>query len=558
VVDGGTLRGRAFVFALGAGVVAFGLALLPVSTGSLRIANAGPALILAIVCAVFCWAAAERTVAGTASAIDCAIVRLVDATGGDLASPIPDQVGATVPQLSDAMAKLFKQLAANMADIEWLALYDIVTGLPNRSYFRRLCEEALAAMAPALPGTLLFIDLDRFKAVNDTRGHAAGDMLLAQVAQRLRAAAEGAAAIHRIDAPLVGRLAGDEFTIFLPGLPDEAASGVARDVLATLVRPFDIGGGQASVGASIGIASRSGPDTTLTELMKAADVAMYHAKEQGRGRAEHFTPTLASAFAARERIDTDLRAAIEAGEFSLAFQPQVNVRDGQVVAAEALLRWQHPVDGARDAGTFISRAEDNGLIVEIGRWEVAEIARTIAHWARQGATHRLGVNVGLRQLDHAGFLAELAGAMRQAGAPLSLLELEIGETLAMHCTDAALAAISAMRSEGARVAIDDFGTGYSNIARLKELPIDRVKLDRSLIEPLIHRYDTRAVVHAAVGLVHALGCEAVAVGVENGNQAEMLRVIGCDVLQGRVIAPPMDEAGLIAWVDARAPRRLIG
>ena len=546
------------MFALGAGVVAFVLALLATSSGRLELAAASPVLIPAIVCAVFCWATAEHTVAGTASAIDAAIERLVSATAGDLASPIPPQVGASVPRLSVAMSKLFQQLTVNLADIEWLALYDIVTGLPNRSYFRRTCEQALEAMTPTMPATLLFIDLDRFKVVNDTRGHAAGDMLLAQVAQRLRGAADAAAAIHRIEAPLVGRLAGDEFTMFLPGLPDSASGIVARDVLATLVRPFDIGGAQACVGASIGIATRSAPDTTLTELMKAADVAMYHAKEQGRGRAEHFTPMLANAFAARERIDADLRAAIDANQFALVFQPQVGARDGRVVATEALLRWRHPTEGLIHAGSFIGRAEDNGLIVDIGRWEVAEIARTIAGWAKAGVTHRLGVNVGTRQLDHAGFLADLAAAMREAGAPSALLELEIGETLAMHCSDAALAAISELRRQGARIAIDDFGTGYSNIARLKELPIDRIKLDRSLIEPLATRHEARTIANAAVGLIHALGHEAVASGVEHADQAEVLRVIGCDVLQGHAVAAPMDEAALLAWIDAREPRRLLG
>lgn len=558
MIDGRTLRSRAFLFALGAGAIAFVLALLAASSGRLEMASAAPVLIPAIVCAVICWAAAERSVAGTAAAIDSAIRRLVEATAGDLASPIPDEVGASVPQLSDAMAKLFRQLTVNMADIEWLALYDIVTGLPNRAYFRRLCEEALATMAPDMPGTLLFIDLDRFKAVNDSRGHAAGDMLLAQVAQRLRGAGEEMVVVHSVAPPLIGRLAGDEFTIFLPGLPDTAGESVARAVLATIARPFDVGGAQASVGASIGVAHRHGPATTLTELMKAADVAMYHAKEQGRGRAESYTPSLASAFAVRERIDADLRAAIEGDQFALVFQPQVGARDGRVVAAEALLRWQHPTDGVRHAASFIGRAENNGLIVDIGRWEVAEIARTIARWAKGGATHRLGVNVGARQLDHAGFLGELSAAMRAAGAPPSLLELEIGETLSMHCSEAALIAIAGLRADGARIAIDDFGTGHSNIARLKTLPIDRVKLDRSLVAPLARRHEARSVAQASIGLIHALGHEAVASGVEHADQADVLRVIGCDVLQGHAVAPPMDEDALLDWVGAREPRRLLG
>jgi diguanylate cyclase (GGDEF)-like protein len=552
VIDGVTLRSRALVFALAVGSVAFVLAVLATWSGRIDLTNAGPALIPALVCAVFCWAAAERTVAGTAAAIDSAIARLVRATAGDLKSPIPPEVGASVPMLSDAMATLFDQLSVTLADIERLALYDSVTGLPNRSHFRQSCELALGAMPPEMPGTLLFIDLDRFKAVNDTRGHAAGDMLLAQVAQRLRAAGTSAAALHQVAPPLIGRLAGDEFTMFLPGLPDAAAGAVARDVLATLIRPFELAGAQACVGASIGIASRARATTTLTELMKAADVAMYHAKEQGRGRAEAFTPMLAQALATRDRIDLDLRAAIEGREFALAFQPQIAVRDGQVVAAEALLRWRHPVDGLRSAASFIARAEDTGLIVDIGHWEAAEIARTIALWVRRGASHRLGVNVGARQLDHAGFLADLRVAMQAAAAPPSLLELEIGETLAMHCSDAALAAIAALRAEGARITIDEFGTGYSNIARLRAFGVDRVKIDRSLTADVATRHEARIVAHAAIGLIHALGCEAVASGIEDSAQAEVLRVIGCDTLQGNGIAAPMSEDALAGWIAARS------
>ena len=308
---------------------------------------------------------------------------------------------------------------------------------------------------------------------------------------------------------------------------------------------FDVLGTEIQIGASIGIAMRPIHGETLTDLMRAADAAMYHAKASGRGRAEHFSETLAAQIADRAQLECDLREAIDTDQFALVFQPQVSLPEGRIVAAEALLRWRHPRDGLRLPGTFIQRAEETGLIVEIGEWVIATVADTIARWGRIGIEQRLAINVSPRQLDHVGFFRRLRAAMHDANAPAHLLELEITETLAMHCSAEVVEAIAALRADGATIAIDDFGTGYSNLARLRDLPVDRVKLDRSLIEHIVDHDEARTIVNAVIGLIHGLGCEAVAEGIESPDQADILRIIGCDVIQGYAVAPPMDEAAFI-------------
>lgn len=549
-MDEVTLKSRAIVFAMCAGAVAFILALVATSSGGIDITDVSRALIPAIVCATMCWASAERSIGAVAAAIDAAIARLTQAAHGDLGGAIPGEIAENVPQLATAMRGLFEQLNANLDSVHRLAMFDPVTGLANRTNFRRTCERLLSDMPAGTGGALFFIDLDRFKTVNDTMGHACGDMLLGMVANRLRAVADGVQGPSGIAAPLIGRLAGDEFTMFFPGLGDAGeAARIGRGVLFALAEPFHLAGTDVAVGASIGIALRPQHGDTLTDLMRAADAAMYHAKSSGRGRAEHFSAELAAQIADRAALESELREAIDRDEFMLEFQPQIGVETGRIVGAEALLRWRHPRDGLRLPGTFLTRAEETGLIVEIGEWVVHHVAATIARWARIGIGQRLAINVSPRQLDHASFFLRLRAAMRAAAAPAHLLELEISETLAMHCSDDVIEAIALLRADGARIAIDDFGTGYSNLARLRSLPIDRVKLDRSLVEHIADDPAARTIAQAVIGLIHGLGCEAVAEGVESHAQAEILRVGGCDVMQGYAIAAPMDEAAFVAWSE---------
>lgn len=542
-----TLKSRAIVFAICAGAVAFILALCATASAGVDAGSIGRAIIPAIVCAAMCWASAERSVASTAAAIDAAIQRLARAAEGDLDGGIPPEIGECVPQLATAMTGLFRQLGANLESVNRLAMYDPVTALPNRTHFRRATERMLTDMPLGQRAALLFIDLDRFKSVNDTMGHATGDMLLGMVANRLRAVADRASLEGGAKHPLIGRLAGDEFTMFFPDLPDARdAMRISRGVLFALSEPFDLAGTEIMIGASIGIALRPDHGTTLHDMMRAADAAMYHAKAGGRGRAEHFSELLAAEIADRAQLEADLRDAVDRDEFTLVYQPQLALDDGRVVAAEALLRWSHP-SGLKLPASFIKRAEETGLIVEIGDWVIGEVASTIARWGRMGIEQRLAINISPRQLDHANFFLRLREAMRDAAAPARLLELEITETLAMHCSDEVVDAIATLRGDGATISIDDFGTGYSNLGRLRDLPIDRIKLDRSLIEHVATRAEARTIAQAVIGLVHGLGCEAVAEGIEHQHQADVLRIIGCDAMQGYAVAEPMDEAAFIAW-----------
>ena len=547
-MESASLKGRAIIFALCAGAVVFVLAVLATSQGAIGFGNLTRALVPAIVCAAFSWAAAERAIGTTARALDAAIERIAQAAQGDLEGPVPPEVGVVVPHLAEAMDGLFQQVAANLDSVHHLAMYDPVTNLPNRTHFRRVAERQLSEMPAGDVAALLFIDLDRFKAVNDTMGHAMGDVLLGMVANRLRAVADSATAGGEMGKPLIGRLAGDEFTMLFPKLDDaNQAARIARGALFALTEQFGLAGTDVEIGASIGIAMRPAHGTTLHDLMCAADAAMYQAKAAGRGRTELFSDELAAHLSDRAQLEIDLRSAIARGQFALVYQPQMSLRDGRIVAAEALLRWHHPSQGVRLPASFLQRAEETGLIVEIGDWVIAEVAGTIRRWADAGIEQRLAINISQRQLDHAMFFRRLRAAMHEAGAPARLLELEITETLAAHASDDVIEAIAALRADGATITIDDYGTGNSSVARLRALPIDRIKLDASLIEHVTDSPEARQIAQSMVGLIHGLGCEAVAEGIETVEQAQILQVIGCDVVQGYAVAEPMEEHALIGW-----------
>lgn len=553
-----SLKARAIVLAVAAGGVAFALALAGLSGGWGAGSISADALIMAVVTGSLAWAAAHRTVGRTAEALDSAIGRLVRGADGDLSSPVPSAVIRFAPRLAGAMGTLLTNQHAALSAVTRLALHDPVTDLPNRTSFRRAVDQLLVDLRDRDPAALLFIDLDRFKQINDSLGHALGDQLLAQVGARLQqvVAAEGEA----LDSypPLVGRLAGDEFTIFLPGIRRSAhAIQIGQRILAALQAPFDLEGHPASIGASIGVAMFPLHGTTLTELMRAADTAMYRAKAGGRGRVEPFNDALAAELDQRKALERDLATAIQGGQFALAFQPQVRAADGALVAAEALLRWQHP-HGVKLPGSFLPRAEETGQIVEIGEWVTGAVASTIVRWQRLGVEQRLTINISARQLDHAHFFRRLREALQAAGASAGRLELEIPAAVAMRASDDVVEAMSALRADGATIALDDFATGWSNFDRLTQLPFDRIKLSEGIIRHVADSADARAVAQALVALVHGLGSQVVAKGIETAQQADVLRVIGCDILQGFAVAEPMDEAGFLDWAKAGAGVRKAG
>ena len=545
-MQGVTLKSRATAFACAAGALVFILSLVLGQEQADDIAGLGRSLIIAILCGTMSWASARRTIATTAIAIDTATERLVAAAHGDLQSEVPPDIREELPDLSMAMESLLSQVRTNLDHVQRLALFDQVTGLANRTNFCRQVEHLLAERNENGLAALFFIDLDGFKGVNDTLGHAAGDQLLARVAGRLREVVMTQASAGLSDAVL-GRLAGDEFTLFFPKLPSrEGASRIARAIQFALGERFDLGSQQVELGASIGIACYPDHGETLSALLRSADIAMYHAKHQGRGRAEMFTAELALEAADRAELERDLLLALQRDEFLLQFQPQIEAGSGRVVAAEALVRWAHPERKVVLPSFFVPVAEESGAIVALGDWVISRVCETAARWARADVGQRIAVNVSGRELAQADFFLRLRHAMAAHNTPAHMLELEIAESLMMETNAHVLAQLRGLRHDGVRIAIDDFGTGYSNLSRLKELPVDRVKIDRSLVRDIATSAEARTICNAVVGLIQGLGMEVVVEGVESHAQMEMLRVIGCTLFQGYHFARPMDEAEYLA------------
>jgi len=555
-----SLRARAIAFAVSAGCLVFILAILG-TVASQSAEEAQETLIhglsAALICGVISWAVTFRAIADIAGSIDRLTARVKAASRGDF-SFVPDEIiRRELPELVESIDRLLSRVRLNIDSVEKLAMQDPVTGLPNRLSLRRYAEHVLRSRnASDKPGAMLFIDLDRFKTVNDTLGHALGDQVLNQVAERLQAVAEPSQGVEAsaTSKPLVARLSGDEFTILAPSLKrPEDASKLAHRVLRALSTPFEIGEHKIEIGASIGIAIFPDDGEDLTALMKNADLAMYHAKAAGRGQVQYFSERLKAENDERLALERQLRDALEQDQFELYLQPQISVRDMQSAAAEALIRWHHPELGLRAPKSFISVAEECGLIVDIGDWTINAVAETLSRWRNQGCTHRIGLNVSARQLERPDFFGRIDQAMRAFGAPWDQLELEITESLIMKAETHIIGRLQALRECGVTVSIDDFGTGYSNLARLRQLPIDRLKVDRSLIADIVVSAEARTIVHAIVALAHGLGYDVVAQGVESQVQGDILTAMGCDILQGFGIATPMDEPAFHAWVAGRQP-----
>jgi diguanylate cyclase len=485
----------------------------------------------------------KRAQSGMAQAIDAATARVVSATQGDLAAPTPAVVGKHLPKLAEALDCLFENVRANFDSVSTLAMFDPVTSLPNRTHFREEAERVLRALPEASNAALFFVDLDNFKSVNDTYGHAQGDQLLAMVARRLRLVADAGEA-----AAIVGRLAGDEFTLLFANVDGLAeAQRIGHDLLAAMTEPFDLAGHVVDVGASIGIALKSDAGKALTALMRAADVAMYHAKASGRRQFQFYTEALAEQLAARSQLDNDLRAGIARNELALMVQPQISLADGSLISAEALLRWNHPTRGLLMPHKFLAAAEESGLIFDISDWSLAEATRIAAEWKRSKVPARLAVNLGSRQMNHADFFPRFYGLVSALKIPISSFEVEVTEDNMMECGEAVIRELAWIRAEGARITIDTAGIGMSSLAQLRLLPVDRLKIHRGLIADVAVDPRAQAIVQAMIGLGHGLGYEVIAAGVETIEQIDILRVMGCDAVQGYVIAPPMSLNDFAAW-----------
>ena len=509
------------------------------------------ALVAGAFCLLVSYIAAERPNSENARALAALSERLLAVEDGDLVSPAPALVQLTMPKVAAAVDSLFAEVRASIENAHALGMYDPVTSLPNRLHFRSEADKLMSEVLEGARSAMLFVDLDRFKLVNDSLGHARGDQLLIMVANRLRVVVNAEFTGSVRTRPLLARLAGDEFTIFFPEIESIAEiERVARRIVLAIAEPFELCSHSVDIGASIGIAICPDHGASIEALMRAADIAMYRAKALGGGQYCLFDNDLAADHQQKIETEKALSEAVLRDEFVLAFQPQMSLVTGEVAGAEALLRWNHPRDGLRLPGTFIPVAERTGLIAEIGEWVTEEVASTLANWHRDGFDGRLGFNISPRQVERPDFFIKLRQEFADAGVPLSLIELEFTESAAMEVSANVLEEIAALRNDGARIAIDDFGTGYSNLARLRAMPLDRVKLDPSLTVDIETSEKARVIVQAVIQLIKGVECEIVAEAVETVAQADMLRAMGCDTVQGYVFAPPMMEEEFLAWTGS--------
>ena len=506
------------------------------------------ALAAGLFCLLISYIASERPNSESARALAALRDRLMAVEEGDLVSPAPASVRKAMPKLAQAVDTLFAEVRASIENAHALGMYDPVTSLPNRLHFRSEADKLLGEAA-GKTSAMLFVDLDRFKSVNDSLGHARGDQLLIMVANRLRVVVNAEFTGSSRNRPLLARLAGDEFTMFFPAVEEVAEiERLARRVVLAISEPFELSSHSVDIGASIGVALSPDHGVTIESLMRAADIAMYRAKALGGGQHCLFNDELAAEHQSKVDTEKALTEAVQRGEFVLAYQPQMSLSTGEIAGAEALLRWNHPRDGLRGPNSFIPVAERTGLIAEIGDWVTGEIAAVLADWSQRGFGRRLAFNISPRQLDRPDFFARLRHTFGDAQVPLFLVELEFTESAAMEVSETVLAEIAALRGDGVTISIDDFGTGYSNLARLRTMPLDRVKLDPSLIAEIETCEKARVIVQAVIQLIKGVECEIVAEAVETAAQADILRAMGCDTVQGYVFAQPMFEGEFLDWI----------
>ena len=429
------------------------------------------------------------------------------------------------------------------ARIGFLAHHDALTGLPNRRLFHMRLQNALDRHAQSAESVaVLCLDLDRFKQVNDTLGHAAGDALLKSVASRLQACT---------DAEMVVRLSGDEFAVLQSGAEQPVASeALARRIIEALGQPHDIEGHQVVVGASIGIAVMAPCQADVDILMRCADIALYRAKGDGRGRFRTFEGTMDAEMQARRTMAADLREALGRGEFQVFYQPLFQLAGGRVCAFEALLRWRHPVRGTVSPATFIPLAEELGLIVPIGEWVLTQACLDAAAWP---CHVKVAVNLSPTQLRSPGLFSAVQRALDLSGVSPSRLELEITETVLLHDSQTVLATLRQLNDLGLCIALDDFGTGYSSLSYLRSFPFGKLKIDQSFIQDVATRPECEAIVRSVTSLASMLGMTTTAEGVEGSEQLERLRNIGCTEVQGFLFDPPRPVADIQHWFTDRMP-----
>jgi diguanylate cyclase (GGDEF)-like protein len=423
---------------------------------------------------------------------------------------------------------------------EYLATRDALTGLPNRVLLNDRLEQAITNGARSRTGlAFMFIDLDRFKTINDSLGHQVGDELLKRVAERLESC------IRASDT--VARLGGDEFAVILENLrddDDEGAQQVAEKMISSMAVPMLINNQHLNTSCSIGISLYPVDGRDSATLMKHADVAMYYAKEKGRNNYQFFSAQMNARAQDRLAIENYLRLALRRNELLLHYQPRIDIPSGEMVGVEALIRWQHPRRGLLGPGKFIEIAEDSGLIVPIGEWVLEQACNQAREWQRTiGPGLRISVNLSVGQVvDGDRLFAAVERALAASGIPPSTLELELTESLLMQNIDEKAALLNRLGKLGVGLAIDDFGTGYSSLSYLKKLPVDAIKIDGSFVQDVDSDPNDEAIIRAILAMAHSLKLKVIAEGVETQGQLARLREMGCDEYQGYFTSQPLPAA----------------
>jgi diguanylate cyclase (GGDEF)-like protein/PAS domain S-box-containing protein len=448
--------------------------------------------------------------------------------------------------------------------LKQLANYDSLTGLPNRVLFRDRLGQAMArAKRHGQPMALMFLDLDRFKFVNDELGHEAGDLLLQHVAQTLGACLRESDSLARNDAlpHTLSRLGGDEFTLIVENVGSaEDAAHIARRMLEALAEPFVIGEEELVVTASIGISIYPADDVDLDTLIRHTDMAMYRSKSLGRATYSFFSEDLSAAVTARVSLEASLRRAVEREEFVLHFQPKADLRSGKVTGVEALVRWQRPGHGLVPPDRFVNVLEDTGLILPVGAWVIRAACAQLGTWDRLGLPPiALAVNLSARQFRHLYLASLIEDSLRMHQIDPARLEIELTESLLMEDNESTRAMLASFRRLGVRLAIDDFGTGHSSLSYIRKFSIDSLKIDRSFVQSLPDNGEDTAICSAVIALGRNMKMKVVAEGVETMEQAQVLRELGCDEVQGWWISRPMPGADFASWYTTygrtRVPRK---
>ena len=467
------------------------------------------------------------------------------------------QVAATADELTHwvAVGRDITQRKAAADAIHQLAFYDPLTSLPNRLMLLNRLEQVMSqSVAMRRNGALMFIDVDKLKALNDTLGHHKGDQLLQQVAERLAGCVQ--------DTDTVARLGGDEFVVLLEDLGEDRDAAtiktrkLAETVLAQLREPFHLGEHQHYTTSSIGVTSLSGPHDSVSEVLKQADLAMYQAKTTGRNAVCFFDPEMQAVVNANAAVSSELHTALRKNEFLLHYQPKVD-RHGCITGVEALLRWQHPRRGLVMPADFIPMAEETGLILPLGHWALATVCEQLAAWSKwpRAAGLSIAVNVSVRQFRHPDFVDQVMAEIRRTGIKPQRLKLELTETLLADGMDVTLARMGTLKALGVTLALDDFGMGYSSLSSLKRLPLDQLKIDKSFVAEVLTDRADAAICRAIVTLAHSLNLKVVAEGVENQAQHDFLIAEGCDQFQGFLFSTPLPVAEFEIYLVAQKPKK---